>query len=67
MNWEVSECDFSAPVEVLYEKEFKKVTRTRNENKHFPSSEWNPLTFYMQRNNARVDCVIAWLASEIYG
>jgi hypothetical protein len=58
-DWEGSDCDFSAPVEVLYEKEFKKVTRTLNENNHFPSSESNPLTFYMQRNNVRVNYVIA--------
>jgi hypothetical protein len=63
----VSECDFDAPVEVLYKKEFKKFTRTRNQNNQFPSSESNPLTFYIQRNNARFNCVIAWLTSEIYG
>jgi hypothetical protein len=63
----VFECDFNPILEVLYEKEFKKFTRTRNQNSQFPSSESNPITFYMQRNNAGVNCVIAWLASEIYG
>jgi hypothetical protein len=67
VNLEVSECDYSAPVEVLYQKVFKKIERKRNQNSQFPNSESNPIAFYMQSNNARVNCVIVRLASEING